>query len=186
MKILNKKGFTLVELLAVIVILAILILFALPAVISTMETARAGAFKNEVNAVVNDAQTAFSRKSFSNSPDIKPVTIGGVTYRYMCMTLKQLYTEGYSQKAQYDDETAYKGRYMIFVPTAISTTAESNNTIISIQYYNGQFTVNNMYYSETSSDKYTPSYQDISGDAEFGKCPSADPKEIPHTAASAG
>ena len=41
MKSFNKKGFTLVELLAVIIILAIIILFAMPAVINVMEQSQA-------------------------------------------------------------------------------------------------------------------------------------------------
>ena len=41
----NKKGFTLVELLAVIVILAIIMIIAIPAVLQTMESARIGVGK---------------------------------------------------------------------------------------------------------------------------------------------
>ena len=39
----NKKGFTLVELLAVIVVLAIIILIAMPSVMSAMDKARRNA-----------------------------------------------------------------------------------------------------------------------------------------------
>ena len=54
----NKKGFTLVELLAVIVILAVLILLALPAVLRTMERARDRAFITEANTIIRAAETA--------------------------------------------------------------------------------------------------------------------------------
>ncbi len=179
MKTFNKKGFTLVELLAVIVILAIIILFALPAVVSTMETARAGSFKNEINEVVNQVQTAFSRKTMASSPDIKNVNIGGTTYRYMCITLANLYKEGYSQKAQFAAEgTAYKGYYQVFIPANGSSVA----TYI-IRFTNGQFTANDLSYSYTSSDKYTPTFEAVTD--EWGKCPAEDPTEIPNKTPSA-
>ena len=56
----NKKGFTLVELLAVIVVLAIIILIAMPAVLSSMEKARKNSFAVEANEVIRAAQTAYA------------------------------------------------------------------------------------------------------------------------------
>ena len=41
----NKKGFTLVELLAVIVVLAIIMIIAIPAVVESMNNAKKGSFK---------------------------------------------------------------------------------------------------------------------------------------------
>lgn len=54
----NKKGFTLVELLAVIVILAVIILIAINAVLPQMERARKNAFADEV---MNYAKAAESK-----------------------------------------------------------------------------------------------------------------------------
>ena len=48
----NKKGFTLVELLAVIAILAILVIIALPNVLSMYRQARMNSFTNEVNNIL--------------------------------------------------------------------------------------------------------------------------------------
>lgn len=56
----NKKGFTLVELLAVIVVLAIIILIAMPSVLSSMEKARKNSFAVEANEVIRSAQTAYA------------------------------------------------------------------------------------------------------------------------------
>jgi len=56
----NKKGFTLVELLAVIVILAIIILIAMPNVLSSMERARVNAFANEAMSMIRTAEVAYS------------------------------------------------------------------------------------------------------------------------------
>ena len=55
----NKKGFTLVELLAVIAILAILVIIALPNVLDLFTSARKSAFHTEVREVFKQAQTQF-------------------------------------------------------------------------------------------------------------------------------
>ncbi len=52
----KNKGFTLVELLAVIVILAIIMLIAIPAVLNTMETARRKSFSEYVDKVSSLSQ----------------------------------------------------------------------------------------------------------------------------------
>ena len=49
----NKKGFTLVELLAVIAILAILVIMALPAVLRMFNQARKDSFTNEVITILH-------------------------------------------------------------------------------------------------------------------------------------
>lgn len=57
----NKKGFTLVELLAVIVIMGVLLLVAVPAVSNTIQTAKRNSAKNEsinvLNAMYNCSMT---------------------------------------------------------------------------------------------------------------------------------
>ena len=58
----SKKGFTLVELLAVIVILAIIMLIAIPAVLNTLQTARKKAFSEYVDKIVTLAE----QKDLSN------------------------------------------------------------------------------------------------------------------------
>ncbi len=55
----NKKGFTLVELLAVIAILAILVIMALPAVLSMFTKARVDTFQNEVRTIYRTAQQQY-------------------------------------------------------------------------------------------------------------------------------
>ena len=52
----NKKGFTLVELLAVIAILAILVIIALPNVMGMFNTAKKNSFATEVKEVYKTAQ----------------------------------------------------------------------------------------------------------------------------------
>lgn len=55
----NKKGFTLVELLAVIAILAILVVIALPNVIGMFQGAKKGTFKTEVQTIMKQAQSTW-------------------------------------------------------------------------------------------------------------------------------
>ena len=55
----NKKGFTLVELLAVIAILAILVIMALPAVLRMFNQARIDTFSNEINTILRTAKQQY-------------------------------------------------------------------------------------------------------------------------------
>ncbi len=55
----KKNGFTLVELLAVIVVLAIIMVIAIPAVLETMNTARKKSFVLYIEKVINAVQTQY-------------------------------------------------------------------------------------------------------------------------------
>ena len=63
----NQKGFTLVELLAVIVILAVVILIAVTAVIPRMNDAKKGAFADEAMAYIRGAQEAYVESQMDGS-----------------------------------------------------------------------------------------------------------------------
>ena len=68
---LNKKGFTLVELLAVIAILAILMVIAIPGVITLFNNGKENAFVTEVQSVLKAAKTDFMGKAMTeNIPDV--------------------------------------------------------------------------------------------------------------------
>ena len=56
---LNKKGFTLVELLAVIVVLAIIMIIAIPAVVESMNNAKKGSFKIYAQRALGNAESTF-------------------------------------------------------------------------------------------------------------------------------
>lgn len=55
----KKNGFTLVELLAVIVVLAIIMIIAIPAVLEVMNRARKSSFVLYVEKIVNNVQTQY-------------------------------------------------------------------------------------------------------------------------------
>ena len=62
----KNKGFTLVELLAVIVILAIIMIIAIPAVLDTMQTARRKTFKEYILKVSNATQDKYMKDELTN------------------------------------------------------------------------------------------------------------------------
>lgn len=55
----NKKGFTLVELLAVIVVLAIIMIIAIPAVLENMNNAKKGSLKVYAEKALGNAQSTY-------------------------------------------------------------------------------------------------------------------------------
>ena len=57
------KGFTLVELLAVIVILAIILVIAVPQIMGTIKSSRSGSLKSTVQLIASSAETAYMTKS---------------------------------------------------------------------------------------------------------------------------
>ena len=83
----NKKGFTLVELLAVIVVLAVIILIAMPSVMNSMAKARRNSFVIEANEVIKSAQTAYAQYLMNGG--------GGSE---ICVPYKVLIDSGYIEK----------------------------------------------------------------------------------------
>ena len=59
----NRKGFTLVELLAVIVIMAILLMVAIPAVNNILQDVRKRTFVNEAKTIYNEAMNKYISES---------------------------------------------------------------------------------------------------------------------------
>ena len=85
----NKKGFTLVELLAVIVILAIIALIATPIVINVIGEARKGADARSVEGYVKAYESAYYQELIkSNSPKFgEPLTVEYSGATVTCDTL---------------------------------------------------------------------------------------------------
>ena len=72
----NKKGFTLVELLAVIVILAIIALIATPIILNVIDNAKEGAAKNSAYGYIDALEKANAQEILKNSE----VTVLNDTY----------------------------------------------------------------------------------------------------------
>ena len=69
MKKLNKKGFTLVELLAVIVVLAIIMVLTVPSVLSSMNSARQSSFLLYAGKMLEAAQGKYQSESLLTTPN---------------------------------------------------------------------------------------------------------------------
>ena len=88
----NLRGFTLVELLAVIVVLAIVMLIAVNAVLPQMERARRSSFAIEANGAIDAANAYFMNSSLTTGNTGFPTAPGGSA----CVTIDTLRTGGYS------------------------------------------------------------------------------------------
>ena len=69
-----KKGFTLVELLAVIVILAVIALITTPIIIDSLNTSKKEAFKDSVNSLIKVTQNYYAGITY-NDEGLLPVII---------------------------------------------------------------------------------------------------------------
>lgn len=148
----NKKGFTLVELLAVIVILAVLALVAMPNVTRLMNDSRKNAFITEVENFVTYAQTSYTNSQISGTvpkgPDESLITgqmFNSVSYDYYCVSYAKLVSGGFIQKSNGDN---YKGIFEIYMPTD----GTSTKTIIYMS--NGNYQINGLSINKLANKSY--------------------------------
>ncbi len=73
----GEKGFTLVELLAVIVILGIIVAIAIPAIGNVIEKAKVGAAESTELMIV-DAARLYEMQEYDGDPDAFTVTVGAL------------------------------------------------------------------------------------------------------------
>lgn len=110
----NKKGFTLVELLAVIAILAILVILALPNILNLFNDAKKSAFKTEVQTLYNTAQQQYildggkavqfyKNKTTCSNTAYKTLSLKGTNtfYYYINITAQGKITELYAHDGTY-------------------------------------------------------------------------------------
>lgn len=117
----NKKGFTLVELLAVIVVLSIIILIASSGIGSAMQKARKSALAIEGNELINAAKSAYQLDILENK-----VKSGSA-----CYSLETLFQDGYYSKGGDEKDGGYTGSVLV----------TSNGTKVSYKFWigNGSF-----------------------------------------------
>lgn len=127
MKKLNKKGFTLVELLAVIVVLAFVMVLAAPSVLSSMNSARQSSFMLYAEKMLNSAQSKYQADQL--------IRIMPDTYCYNLAELSDTKT------------TQYAG----FVKV---TNGSKQNATYTIQMFDKTYTVG-MVADEATGDKAT-------------------------------
>lgn len=118
----NRNGFTLVELLAVIVILAVIILIASSNVLSQMDKARKNALAIEGNTLINSAKNAYQNG----------ILEGSITTGSACFSLEYLYKEGLFSKGAKDHYTG-----------SVLVKPESSGKVVTYTYWisNGSYVV---------------------------------------------
>ena len=126
---LNKKGFTLVELLSVIVILSVIVLIATNAVVPMADSAKKQVLAMEANSLVKAAQTLFIQENSSTSK---------------CYTYEEIINSGLIEK----NDDAYTGSISIEV-------GEDGNYSYRIWLSNGQYMINGISPDITSDDVET-------------------------------
>lgn len=133
MKRKNSKGFTLVELLAVIVILAILMVSAGAGVMATMNNSKVNTFKNEALTAVNAASNMYSTVSMDAELSAKYiVSSDDGNYAGMCVTLSGLVSNGFLDK----DIKTYGGVILVEVPYS------GGETKYEVWMHNSQYGIN--------------------------------------------
>ena len=133
----NKKGFTLVELLAVIVILAVIILIAVNAVLPQMRKARRNSFADEVINFAKAAETKYVADSLSATG-----TNGNAEVCYNISQLKGTYV------AKNDDK--YTG--------TVKLTINGDTITKSVTMNNGEFYVSAADPSDLDADTDVKDY----------------------------
>ncbi len=116
-KKMDRKGFTLVELLAVIIVLALIMVLAIPNVLSSANTAQKKTFQMYGEKVLNSAMTLYESQKLLNDVTKKTMTIG--TKKYPCYTLSDL---------GYGEGTGYTGVVYVIPSTLIGSTGTNATT----------------------------------------------------------
>ena len=107
MKKLNKKGFTLVELLAVIVVLAFVMVLAAPSVLSSMNSARQSSFMLYAEKMLNAAQSRYQSDQL--------IRIMDDTYCYNISELSDSKTTQYAGFVQVTNGSKQNAEYRIWM-----------------------------------------------------------------------
>ncbi len=125
----NKKGFTLVELLAVIVVLAAVMLMAVNSVLPLIGEARTGAFASSANQTIDSVSTVILTDELRGSSNVQ------------CYSIRYLVENGYLSKIESANEAKTAGYDGIVVVDKGSATSSSSYkySIYMVDYSSGYY-----------------------------------------------
>ena len=136
----TRKGFTLVELLAVIVILAIIMIIAIPSVLGTMQTAQEKSFREYITNVYEKGEKQYLTLQTTNSlSTLSTCDSSTITATTGCKS-GSYYVFNITTALGLSSTGDYKG-YVAILPGTSSST--SGTTDIYVYLYNGQYTTTN-------------------------------------------
>ena len=127
----NKKGFTLVEVLAVIVVLGLLVTIVFPVVTGTIKDSENKAYNNQLKIIIDAAKMYALDMESSNTSVIPDIGSDEPTY----ISIDTLVEKGYLDEEQLADNDMWEGnwgRYALISPlddkrcTQVKVTYESN------------------------------------------------------------
>jgi len=153
MKKLNKNGFTLVELLAVIVVLAVIMLLAVNAVLPQMNKARKNAFVTEAQTFIDAAGTYYQSAMLTGE--------SGFTSAGGCVNVSALIGP-YVEKENKDDYSGY---------VTIAIDPDTNEASYEIKLANKQFYLGT---AEAATEIASGDLDEkvvFAGDKDAGSCP---------------
>lgn len=142
----NNKGFTLVELLAVIVILAVIILIAVNAIIPQMNKARKNSVYDEALTVAKAAETYYVAENVDGTGiSTKINKSGNANHEKMCVTIDTL-KNGYIKK----NSSAFTG------VVVLEENANGDDAVATVYLTNGKYYVNGETQADITKSDVTP------------------------------
>jgi len=168
-KIGNNKGFTLVELLAVIVVLAIVMGIAAVAITNVLDSTRKNAFVASARSFIAGAKTLVNT-------DQTDVLLGGTgTYSPNCPTsgtatkpiyLSSIKTENATNESPYGQDYDTSASYVLVTATPDATTVGSCNYTYSIYLTDGLYAIGAVNSEVAEASLASTSVQPVSAEGD--------------------
>ena len=156
----NKKGFTFIELLAVIVILGIVTVIATQAILPYMKNAKRDAFATEASSIILSAKNAVDMYNL-NKLEIGNDNNSCIKDNIMCFTVEELIDSGLYN----GDKNKYSGK--------VQLNLENENNIISALYFQKgtEYNIVSSYATDFSKNKEDINTGTFSGgESEYTTC----------------
>lgn len=160
----NRKGFTLIEIMAVVVILGIVMMIAVPSVSNYILDSRKSAFANSMDAYVKSLESDFLQETYGDYPDDDEILV---------VPIEEITLEKNNTKTSPFGDFILEYCYIVVVPRAVK--GESGVNVFDYYVYtldNAGYGFNNVIRSDLKAssvsiigNNYYMSYSQLMGDA---------------------